>query len=328
MKKVSLEELANQYRIRDYSLLYKKIIELLEEQKIKPVKASGTNGKKPALYCSYWIMEEAKDYSKYEKELQYEMLPSINTDYYLKYPEKYVEDREWVFRLNEYLKENRTALQTDISINERSFAIWQREKFLKEEQGKKILKRCGIELSELHYYETSEPISYFVYDRKVPQNILIIENKDTFYTFRKYMMQGNNTIFGVPFGTLIYGAGKAICKSFRDFRISGEPYMLHKENVLYYFGDMDYEGIMIYESFAKEFQNTYQIQPFLEAYQIMTGKAEYEKLPNMKKGQNQNISDTFFSAFDKESSYKMRKILREGKYIPQEIINIMDLQEE
>lgn len=326
MKKVSLEEISKEYRIQEYSHLYEKILELIKQKKIKPVKASGTNGKKPALFCSYWVLESAKDYSIYENELQYEMVPSIQTDYYLQHLEQYIEDREWVLKLNRYLKENRAHLQTEISENERSFAIWHREKFLKEEQGKKILKRCGIEPRELGFYETSEPVSYYVFERTVPQNMLIIENKDTFYTFRKYMMQCQNTIFGIPFGTLIYGAGKGILRSFRDFEISAEPYMLDKSNRIYYFGDMDYEGILIYESFAREFGEQYHIRPFAQAYRNMVNQADVKTLPAMKKGQNQNIAGEFFTFFDEEISMQMKQILQAGKYIPQEIINIMELR--
>ena len=325
MKKISLEEISEKYRIQEYSELYAKTIDLIRQKKIKPVKASGTNGKKPALFCSYWKLEDKKDFSTYEKELAYELMPAIHTDYYLYHMDEYVKDREWVLRLNQYLKENKADLQIEISMNERSFAIWNREKFLKEEQGKKILKRCGISLQEIAIYETSEPLSYYVHERIVPQNILIIENKDTYYTFRKYMMQYDNLILDVPFGTLIYGAGKGIIRSFRDFCISGEPYMTHADNTIYYFGDMDYEGILIYESFAHEFGDQYHILPFVQAYQKMLKCAAADTLPDMKKGQNQHIGNDFFRFFDEESSRKMKQILQAGKYIPQEIINIIGL---
>lgn len=328
MKKILLEELIRQYKIDDYSSLYNKVIEQIEKGRIKPVKASGTNGKKPALYVSYWIVEEEKDYSQYERELLYEMATLIKTDYYLNHIEQYVKDREWVLRLNQYLKERREELSTEIAINERSFSIWQREKFLKQEQGKTILKRCGIELEALTFYETSEPIAYYVHNRTMPQNILIIENKDTFYTLRKYMMRGKNSVFGISFGTIIYGAGKGILRAFKDFSISAEPYMLNSGNEIYYFGDMDYEGIMIYESFAKEFGNKYKIQPFVQAYKFMLDKADISRLPNMKEGQNRNISNLFWEAFDEEYQNRMKEILQENQYIPQEIINIMDLEEE
>lgn len=44
-------------------------------------------------------------------------------------------------------KEVADALLTPESLNERSFEIWYREKFLDREQGKKILKRCGLNVN-------------------------------------------------------------------------------------------------------------------------------------------------------------------------------------
>ena len=60
------------------------------------------------------------------------------------------------------------------------------------------------------------------------------------------------TICGEQIGTLIYGAGKGILAAFSDFDSSGEPYMTAQGNTVLYFGDLDYEGIGIYENFASE----------------------------------------------------------------------------
>lgn len=237
MKRISLENLELQYKITEYSELYRQVRILLEEGKLKPVKASGKNGKKPALYKEYWWIEEQEDFSKYREELLFDYIPLISTEYYLCHMKQYVEDRKWVQLLNEYLKTNREKLQIPKSINERSFDIWHREKFLKEEQGKKIIKRCGLFFQDLNLYETTEPMAYYVHTRKTPQNMLILENKDTFYSMRKFLLDGNRDIFGITIGTLIYGSGKGIFRSFWDFFLCSEPYMKESENVMYYLGD-------------------------------------------------------------------------------------------
>ena len=121
-------------------------------------------------------------------------------------------------------------------MNERSFEIWHREKFLDREQGK---------------------------------NILILENKDPFFSMRNYLLNGHTEIFGAEIGTLIYGAGKGIIRSFQDFDLCAEPYMKHPENTIYYFGDLDYEGIGIYENLAEKFRSRWKIIPFVPAYQAM-----------------------------------------------------------
>lgn len=327
MKRICLEEIEARYQLERYQDLYEKVLTLIEQEAIKPVKASGLNGKKPALYKDYWVIEKEEDYSAFIGELSYYYVPDISTDYYLRHIKEYQEDRKWLLLLNEYLKTNRENLETPMSMNERSFLIWHREKFLKEEQGKKILKRCRISMDTLNIYETTEPLAYYVHTREVPQNMLILENKDTFYSMRKALLSGENTLMGMPIGTLIYGAGKGVLCSFQDFALCCEPYMGEKENVLYYFGDLDYEGILIYEKLARLFEAFYEIRPFGQGYLRMLEKAcqmGLKQLPFMKEGQNQNIGTRFWSYFSIEKAQKMQMILDEKRYIPQEILNVED----
>ena len=329
MKRISLHDIESQYKIQQYRDLYDRVMVLIDAEKIKPVKAAGKNGKKPALYNEYWVLEQQEDNTVYIEELSYLFVPMISTHYYLHHIKQYREDREWLLLLNQYLKTNRNALQIPKSMNERSFEIWHREKFLKEEQGKKILKRCGIPLETLNLYETTEPLAYYVHTREIPQNLLITENKDTFYSMRRHLLSGEDSILGLKIGTLIYGAGKGIFRSFQDFSLCAEPYMREKANVIYYFGDLDYEGIAIYERLAAAFDTECKITPFTEGYLEMMKKAMEigeKQLPAMKKGQTQKIGTGFWNAFSKESVDEMKKLLQKGRYIPQEILTIEDFQ--
>ena len=190
MKKILLEKLLDNCKEQEYQKQYEYIINLLEEKKIKPVKASRLNGKSPALYREYWLLEETKDYSNFIEELRYQIIPDISVDYYLRHLESYEADREWVLQLNKYLKERKETLQFKVSANERSFEIWGREKFLSKGQGRRILKRCGLEMS-FNIYETTEPLAYYSRTRNVPQNLLILENKDTFFSMRRRLLEGN-----------------------------------------------------------------------------------------------------------------------------------------
>lgn len=335
MKKIHLDALSAKYNISEYKALYAKIIALLQDNKIKPVKASGTNGKSPALYKEYWIIEEKQDMSSYLNELNYALVPSISTDYYRAHISQYLEDRPWVLLLNDYLKQDN--FMTQMSENERSFDIWHREKFLKQEQGKKILKRCGLETGVLNYYKTTEPVAYYCATRQTPQKLLVIENKDTFYSMRRYL-NGDcrkdsevipRRIFGREIGTVIYGAGKGILRSFEDFRFCVESHVNAPENEILYFGDLDYEGIGIYERLAELFgagENGCEIKPFTQAYEKMLEKAAQgvDFLPETSENQNRNLSGLFFSYFTESLKARMEQILEAGKYIPQESINITD----
>ena len=325
MKRISMDDLLHTRQDLDYQEQYEYIMKLLEKGQIKPVKASKSNGKKPALYREYWMVEEQKDYSNYIEEIKYTFSTMISVDYYLAHPDTYEKDRIWVLMLNEYLKKHADALLTAESLNERSFEIWHREKFLDREQGKKILKRCGLNVEALNVYRTTEPLSYYTHTRNTPQNILILENKDPFFSMRNYLLNGHTEIFGAEIGTLIYGAGKGIIRSFQDFDLCAEPYMKHPKNTIYYFGDLDYEGIGIYENLSADFGEKWNIVPFEAGYRKMLSKAKgVDSIPETKEGQNRNIKDIFFSYFSTEQVKRMKEILEKGYYIPQEILNISD----
>ncbi len=326
MKRISLEELLSAHPNDSYQQQYARILNLLEQGRLKPVKKAGTNGKKPALSLSYWITEEQEpSYQELEEELKYGLEPLISIEYYLSHLQAYQEDRPWVLMLNRYLKENRFLLEQPESCNERSFEIWSREKFLTREQGMKILKRCKIELDFLNLYETAEPFAYYSHTREIPQNMLILENKDTFFSMRRFLLEGHFCVLGVKFGTLIYGGGKRIVKSFQDFALSAEPYMKAEGNKIYYFGDLDYEGIGIYESLARQCRAYEMPVPFTAAYEKMLDKAKgSDALPNARESQNQNLKGDFFAYFPEHTAARMKKILEMGKYIPQEILSIQD----
>ena len=363
MKKISLEQLQRESRTESYLEQYRYICAQIEENKIMPVKNSPLNGKKPALHTSYWLVEEKPDYGEEIAELQFQTVPAIRTDYYLKHPEIYRQERNWVRLLNRFFLEQsgaRSRHLPPVSLNERSFQIWGREKFLQREQGRKILAHCGISLEELHVYRTTEPLAYYSRTRQVPQTILILENKDTFYTMRRWLMgegeadsmvafgnepgghafaekaASSRKIFGTEIGTVIYGAGKGILRSSQDFRFCVEPHINHPGNEILYFGDLDYEGIGIYERLAALFSageetaectGRHEIKPFIRAYEKMIEKArEYgnDFLPHMSGNQNQNLSGLFFRYFSHETKEAMIWLLEAGKYIPQEIVTITD----
>lgn len=94
MKRITLDSLASKYRLTEYKDVYSKVMELIDSKKIKPVKASGINGKSPALYKEYWMIEEKQDMSKYVEELDYGIVPAISTDYYKTHLGQYIEDRQ------------------------------------------------------------------------------------------------------------------------------------------------------------------------------------------------------------------------------------------
>lgn len=328
-KKVTLDEISRFYKIEEYTLLYEKIKQDIEGGIISPIKSSKLNGKKPALYHAYKVIPLEEDYSMYEDEMIYQLNSLMDLSYYRKNMSQYVKDRRYIKELSHFLDHTKGDLEEAVSMNERSFEIWGREKYLKQEGGKRLLKNLGIGIERLHIYETAVPLAYYAHHKQVPQHVLILENMDTFYSMRHYLLAGHSHILGVPIGTLIYGGGKGICKSFKDFSWGVEPYLAQKENTLLYFGDLDYEGIGIFESLKEAFNEGNQIIPFKEAYVQMLKKVAKQNinLPQTKEGQNKHLKGVFFSFFDETIKDQMIEILEAARYIPQEILNIKDFSE-
>ncbi len=327
MRRISLEELLRARADVPYSVQCGYIMELMEKGEIKPLRASGTNGKKPAMFREYWKIEPEKDYAPLADELKYRLDARICIDYYLSHLDTYEKERRWVLMLSEFLGKRKEQLSHEESENERSFEIWNEEKFLCQGRGRTVLKHCGLEEDLFNIYKTSEPLAYYSHTRETPQNMVILENKDTFYSMRKFLLDGGEEILGMPVGTLIYGAGKKIIRSFQDFSFCAEPYMEVQGNRIFYFGDLDYEGIGIYEKLAGVFREEWEIIPFAAAYERMLEKAEAAglgRMPDTKKGQNRNIKNEFFAYFPEKSVLRMKAVLEGGKYIPQEILNISD----
>lgn len=324
-KRITLEDIEKLYRCETYQDLYECVEKLVKRGDIKPIKTSDLNGKQPVLYKRYHICKEEVDYTSYKEELQYKLNPIMTLDYYIQHMSKYKEDREVLMQLSKYLNE-RPQDEEAFSMNERSFQIWGREKYLQKEGGLSLLKRVGLTLNDLNIYETTVPLAYYVHHKTNPQNILIIENKDTFYSMRRHLLMGNETICKVPIGTLIYGAGKQVVKAFETFMYLAEPHIQSENNRFLYFGDLDYEGIGIYESLISSSNMAQEITIFEEGYEAMLRK--YERLnislPFTKEKQKVVKGEYFMKTFNQTIQNQIQDILQEGYYIPQEILNRLD----
>lgn len=336
-KTIELDEFEKIYKITEYNKLVKIVNLLIEKGEIIPIKNSGGNGKSPTLYKRYRVVAKVQDNEEIINEIHYKLCSRFNVEYYESHLDKYREHRSYVLKLNDFMINNSRLLDSKISINERSFQIWGREKFLQKEGGKTILKNLGISLETLNYYDTSEPLAYYSHNKYMPQNILIIENKDTYFTMRNHMISGNNTILGEKIDTIIYGGGKNVKKAFNDFKISVEKHVSNISNKFFYFGDLDYEGIIIYEGFYESFYKEYYLRPFFNGYRKMIDKVKSLNidLPKTKDGQNKNITGLFFNHLQlvtdndmdtfTEYEKEIKNILENDLYVPQEIINITDL---
>ncbi len=147
-------------------------------------------------------------------------------------------------------------------------------------------------------------------------NALIIENKDTFMSIMKLLNRKQGfPVGGKKINLLIYGEGKKIISSFKFME---EITRDHTVDNIYYFGDIDYEGIGIFLN-LKDAYPQYNIVPNVELYKQLVDKAESP--PSLKTNQDEVLTDEFLNFFDDCYREKISRILKEKKYIPQEALS-------
>ncbi|PEQ91751.1 hypothetical protein CN481_15795 [Bacillus sp. AFS006103] len=318
-KTISLDQLTKLADNIDYTDLVYKINTYVEEDLLEPVKASGKNGRRPSLYLKYRIFKPEIDYANTLEEIKL-LHPKFNHSNYAKNPEIYLKNKIEIDYLSKFFWENENLLIEPMSINERSFQIWGIEKLLKEKSTiKSIFQYNDWDIAALNYYETPEPFFEYNYSNENEMNILIIENKDTWFSLRKIMREdGLNHLFR-NYHTLLYGEGKKIIS--RNNRLQEYDQLLNgSTNTYYYFGDLDFEGIEIYQTLLSSNQDL-SIHLCTELYSLMLEEAQKYNLPKTKSGQKKTDIQEFLKYFNNTKAEEIMNILDNGLYIPQEILN-------
>lgn len=385
-KTITLDQLTSMAGRMEYSEFAGLITSLINKGLLDPVKSSGKNGRRPALPNKFRIQKPEEDYTQALEDIKL-LHPSFNHSKYIKQPVMYVKYKKEIDTLSKFLWEHEDLLQTPMSINERSFQIWGIEKLIKEKSViKTIFQFNDWDLSLLNYYETPEPFFEYNFPTAATSqmNILIIENKDTWFTLRKIMREdGLNHLFR-DYHVLLYGEGKKIIsrnnrlkeydeiqqgsgrnshgfevyqelqqgrgsnnQRFKEYQklqqgIRDNPLdsrerqqenLLHNQsleemdkpvqtsrNTYYYFGDLDYEGIDIYQTLTTD-NPELGIHLCKELYSWMLIESQKYNLPITKAGQRKVDITMFLQQFSAQEQTKISNILQKGTYIPQEILN-------
>ena len=357
--RITETELREYVSIPDYEEYYSTVNELVNNSIIAPVKSSGSNGMRPPLHKRYTVIKPEQGYDELIPEIRL-LHHRFNIEGYLADPEKYKIQRHWLRYLDNFLKYCAKSLEAPISINERSFQIFKREKALKEDRELSAVRSFNPGLWEaLNFYNTPEP--FFTYNishreadvrqglcqekqelcqekqglcqekqglslNKTELNILIIENKDTWYTLGRIMSPCCRCIAGIRFDSMIYGEGKKISRRIDSLTEFDRSFFKDASTAYYYFGDLDYEGIGIANDLISA-NPMLQIRLMTPLYIAMLKASENIQLPVMKEKQNKKAVEWFISLFEKGQQELIKSILHNGRYIPQEILNCSDFSE-
>lgn len=324
---------------------------------ISPIKSSGIYPRTPPLALRYRInkgtINNYLSVSEEEKLIQelISLHPKIKKDYYLKNISHYLSDRKNILRLNSFFSDNdkNASLKHRYTLNERSFEIFNDEKYLSQ-HGEAFLKRIGLDTESLNCYKTYEAFFYVLFEREyiVPDkdrynekernktmntmdytlnttdttytsnvlNVLIVENKDTFMSIMKLLNTKKGYLVGGKIiDLLIYGEGKKIISSFKFMEELAKGHIIGN---VYYYGDIDYEGIAIYLILKNSFSQ-YNIIPHVKLYNQLVDSTEFP--PELRSKQNEISVEEFLDFFEEKYRTKISRILKEKKYIPQEALS-------
>lgn len=301
------------------------VLKLVIEQTIAPVgKPKTVRG----LHLKYRInrRQEEKDRDLI-MQLVRSITPPASLNYYIKNPDEYINDSAIINVISDFLKQNNKDL---VTVNERAYQLFGDEKFFRgagknRSRGEIVLKRLGLDYASLACEETIEP--FFSFQNKdfhslVSRNIFIVENKDTFWSFKRNIMDCASNI---KVDMLVYGEGNKIISSFKfideyDVSILSDRF--------FYFGDLDAEGINIYCELLDKYPR-YKVFPFYEGYQAVLEiglRKQPVKTPTDQKVKKENI-DRFIGAFQHSWAAKLNKQLYGGFYIPQEALSAAEMKE-
>lgn len=314
---ISLAEIEANLQFENQKELYILINKYIANGILSPY-GKATTARTPAVHLKYRIHKPENP----DVLSKLQTIKLLDTQYYLKHINEVEGDYKYLVAINNYFAQ---SLPTDIelSVNERSLLIFNDEKFLSSKNGKKILSKINLSIDDFNIYYTPEIFMYFRNNSK-SGNVLIIENKDTWTTFKKNLIK-NKSIFGLEFDAIIFGEGKKIINSFAFIRDEEFNHFNSKENTFYYFGDVDSSGISILYSLMQKYSD-YNIVPFMLCYNILFSNIDkYSHIKYHDDETQKNDScitiDKISYCFPKVNHQQILNFCKENKIIPQEVVN-------
>ncbi|MTV50370.1 hypothetical protein GJ688_15475 [Heliobacillus mobilis] len=203
----------------DYRSFASIINKLIDDGILTPIKAKGTNRKTPPLPNKFTIGHGRVHEEHYQRlkraRLRFHSLIDLSS-YYRLSPTVWEKDQDSLTKLDTYLQRQGLP-QKAASLQERSYEIFDHEKWLESKEGTDFLARVGLSLERLSVVPVPDPCMFAIQSElyKDPQRLchehLIVENKTPYHVLMPLMNQQR------VFTMLIYGQGKAIISTLQGF---------------------------------------------------------------------------------------------------------------
>ncbi|WP_026073488.1 Wadjet anti-phage system protein JetD domain-containing protein [Robertmurraya massiliosenegalensis] len=245
------------------------------------------------------------------QEMQFKVHPAMDLrPYFSAAKKKWSEDQPWIWKLNEYLQRNGLPT-TYTNSSERSYELMKDEKWIDEKGGKSILEKINL-FDKLKIMKTPDPLMFALNPTQLlskhgVHRHLVVENKATYTGLLDKLRD-------TDFTTLIYGSGWKIASSLNQ--LTKQLGLTNKDiqHDIYYFGDLDYEGISIFHHLHEK----YDVKLATDFYEAIIRKPFYKGKENQTR--NDAAVQHFLQYFNEEDQEKIASMFKENGYYPQEAL--------
>lgn len=325
--------LLSQYQLQhDSKVILNFILNKQNEGLLKPVMSSGKLKGYNNIYQKYLIIENISE----------DLITAINSLSHLdltwyanphsgskrifdsdNWHQNFWKDFKYLQKIDEYFTEQHNA--SPVSINERSFQIFNYEKAFEKQQGKSIFEHLHLDLKQLNMYQTYE------FPTVIPLNplgtdVLLIENEDPVFDLAKLYLRDQNHL--ANFKAIIYSGGQSLIASLKN--PLNRILKLTNISNAYYWGDLDGKGIeMMLNAIdaIKCLDKNITLKPWLVAYKIMLNRLDLaQPITHGGNRYTQQKFDNFKQFFSKNEQDKLNYLLQTQTYLPQEVVTINDLE--
>lgn len=300
----------------EYPAFAEALLQLEQENILTPVKNHGRNGRIPSLAYRYRINQQKlrRDQVAVIQAATRKLHPAINLDgYYKLSSEEWEQDLPRIRQIHHYLIQHGLP-QQETTAPERSFALTGDEKWIDEQGGRELLEKIGLWTS-MRILSASDPLMLAIHPMLFGDpsahgshlSHLIVENKATFHSLL-------SSLADLPFATIIYGSGNKIVGNLDMF--TRQVPLPDNHSVFYYFGDLDWEGVRIWYSLNRRYENIRLAVPFYLA------ALKHEAVPGKSNQRRDLIALSAFSEhLPSQAALRLSDLLHEGRYIPQEVLS-------
>ena len=290
------------------------IINDLVQKGILKAMQHGYNQKSIPLALTYRIIQSKipADYRREIERWHFLLHPQIKLENYYKLgASEWENDLPYIQHVHNFLQEQGLPEQ-EATAPERSYALVGDEKWIDEKGGKRFLERVGI-WQLMKIVSLPDPLMLAINPRvwgEKTSRHLVVENKTPFHALLDYLPD-------MDFLSLIYGAG---------WKVTADILLLDKQlglpnhdSRIYYFGDLDYEGISIWHALGSK----RPVLPAVAFYRALLAQA-----PARGKATqicNEEALTHFLQYFLPAEQLRIREVLRNGGYYPQEGLSRTEL---